>query len=49
MSLTANDLQDIRAIMREEMAPLVGRVQALENDVKEIYFMLRDNQVDSSV
>ena len=35
MSLTQDDLQQIRSIIREEIEPL-------ENDIKEIYFMLRD-------
>jgi hypothetical protein len=32
--------------MREEIAPLDGRVETLENDVKEIYFMVGDLQKD---
>lgn len=40
MSLDSDDLQNIRAIMREELKPLEGRVGALENDVKDIYFMI---------
>jgi len=41
MSLNFDDLQNIRAIMREElderMTPLEGKVEAMENDVKDIY------------
>ena len=80
MSLSADDLQDIRTVIREEVRPIIreevrpivreevraafdtdgrlivrdeidkrlspleGRVTALENDVKEIYFILRDMQ-----
>ncbi len=44
MTLTTTDLSEIRAIVREEVgsqvAPLAGRIEALENDVKEIYAML---------
>ncbi len=40
MSLTADDLQAIRSIVREEVKPLGDRIEALENDVREIYFML---------
>lgn len=39
MSLTHDDLQQIRLIIREE---ITDRVEPLENDIKEIYFMLRD-------
>lgn len=49
MSLTVTDLHDIRSIMREEMTPLVGRVEALENDIKEIYYMLRDIQESPTI
>ena len=49
MSLTAADFQEIRAIMREELMPLDGRVVAIENDVKEIYFMIAKMQRGLSV
>lgn len=43
MSLTANDLQEIRTIVRDEVSrqiePLNGEIQALRNDIKEIYRM----------
>ena len=48
MSLTATDLHDMRIIIQEELKvhidPLSGRIEALENDVKEIYYMLLDSQ-----
>ncbi len=44
MSLTATDLQAIRTIVREEVAPLENKVITLENDVKEIYHMLAKMQ-----
>ncbi|OGL34870.1 hypothetical protein A3F65_04120 [Candidatus Saccharibacteria bacterium RIFCSPHIGHO2_12_FULL_47_16b] len=47
MSLTATDLSEIRSIMREELKPLEGKLEAIENDVKEIYAMLK--QMKSSV
>lgn len=40
MSLTGTDLQAIRMIVREEQAELKGKVTAVENDVKEIYFIV---------
>jgi len=42
MSLTQSDLQEIRNIVHEAIAPLEGRLEALENDIKEIYQMLKD-------
>ncbi len=42
MGLSFDDLQNIRAIMREELNPLEDRVETLENDVKDIYFMISD-------
>ena len=47
MSLTATDLSEIRSIMREELKPLEGKLEAIENDVKKIYAMLK--QMKSSV
>lgn len=47
MSLTAGDLLDIRSIIKEELEPVIGRLDALENDIKEIYDMLRDLQRDT--
>ncbi len=41
MSLTAEDLSQIRTIFREEIQTLDGRVEALENYIKEIYSMLK--------
>ena len=41
MSLSSEDLLQIRAIMREEMKleiePLKGEIAAIRNDIKEIY------------
>ena len=46
MSLTHEDLQQIRVVMREEIdrvfIPLEGEVKALREDVKEIYKMLEE-------
>lgn len=41
MSLTATDLGEIRTILREVLKPLEGKLEALENDVKEIYSILK--------
>ena len=40
MSLTANDLNEIRTIINEAMNPLQNELRALRNDIKEIYSML---------
>lgn len=50
MSLTAEDIYQIRQVVREEVehvveekvSPLRGDIKALSNDVKEIYAMLSD-------
>ncbi len=46
MSLSFDDFQNIRFIMREELderlTPLESQRRLLENDVKEIYFMISD-------
>ncbi|HWL44338.1 MAG TPA: hypothetical protein VNQ73_15460 [Ilumatobacter sp.] len=47
MSLTQEDLTQIRTIMRDEiesildrkLEPILGKLEAIENDVKEIYGM----------
>jgi hypothetical protein len=41
MSLTFDDLQQIRQVMKEEIAPLDNRLKGVEADVKEIYNMLK--------
>jgi predicted transcriptional regulator len=53
MGLTQNDLQEIRSIVQSVVAPveqkldvLSGKVEALENDVKEIYEMLAEMRRD---
>jgi len=40
MSLTSTDLADIRSILKEELEPIRGDLEALTNDVKEIYKMI---------
>ncbi len=42
MSLTSTDLADIRSILKEEFRPLQGELEALSNDIKEIYSMISD-------
>jgi peptidoglycan hydrolase CwlO-like protein len=48
MSLTASDLQEIRSIVEEvvqrTVQPLQSEIQALRNDIKEIYDMIADLQ-----
>ena len=40
MSLTSSDLQQIRNLFEEYLRPIEGRLEALENDVKDIYHMI---------
>lgn len=44
MSLSNTDLQEIRKIVQETVAPLKGDLEALGGDVKEIYNMIADLQ-----
>jgi len=37
MSLTTEDLTQIRSIFREETKPVQSEIEALHNDIKEIY------------
>ena len=47
MSLTSDDLQAIRKIVEETVSPIKGDLQALGNDIKEIYDMITDLQKGS--
>jgi hypothetical protein len=44
MSLTHDDLQAIRAIIEETINPVRGDIEALSNDVKDVYGMLAEPQ-----
>lgn len=44
MSLTQTDLQEIRIIVSEVVKPLKDEVEALRNDIKEIYDMIAELQ-----
>lgn len=44
MSLSYDDLQAIRTIVEETVNPLRGDIEALSNDVKDIYEMINDLQ-----
>jgi hypothetical protein len=44
MALTYNDLQEIRKIVEETVSPIKGDLEALSNDIKEIYGMIADLQ-----
>lgn len=44
MSLTAEDLQQIEAIFDRKLQPVMGELEALRNDIKEIYSMLAELQ-----
>ncbi len=48
MSLTYEDLQAIRTVVEDTVNPVVGNIEALSNDIKEIYEMLADIQKESS-
>lgn len=55
MSLTANDLNDIRNIVESALSkqsqdvimPIQSEIQALRNDIKEIYDMISELQKNS--
>jgi len=47
MSLTYEDLQAIRTIVEETVDPMKGELEALSNDVKDIYEMLAEIQKNS--
>ena len=44
MSLSYDDLQAIRKIVEETLDPIKGELEALGNDVKEIYDMIASIQ-----
>lgn len=49
MSLSNEDLQAIRQVVQEVITPLEGKLEALENDVKEIYSMISDLQKNPKI
>ncbi|HEY4964594.1 MAG TPA: hypothetical protein VIH90_07950 [Candidatus Saccharimonadales bacterium] len=42
MSLTSDDLRQIRSIVESAISPLQDEITALRSDIKEIYDMLFD-------
>ncbi|MBL8121802.1 hypothetical protein JNM87_03565 [Candidatus Saccharibacteria bacterium] len=44
MSLSYDDLQAIRKIVEETVEPLRGDLEALSNDIKDIYSMISELQ-----
>jgi hypothetical protein len=44
MSLTYDDLQEIRKVVEETVNPIKGELRALGNDIKEIYDMIASLQ-----
>lgn len=44
MALTYGDLQEIRKIVEETVNPIKGDLEAISNDIKEIYGMITDLQ-----
>jgi hypothetical protein len=47
MSLTQSDLQQIEAIFDRKLEPVLGKLETLENDIKEIYDVISDLQRSS--
>lgn len=37
MCLTITDLADIRNVLKEELKPIHGELEALRNDIKDMY------------
>ncbi len=48
MSLSYDDLQGIRKIVEETVNPIKGGLEALGNDIKEIYDMIANLQKTTS-
>lgn len=44
MSLSYDDLQAIRKIVEETVNPIRGDIEALSNDIKDIYVMIAELQ-----
>ena len=44
MSLTQSDLQKIEDVFDRKLDPVLGELEALKNDIKEIYNMLAELQ-----
>lgn len=42
MSLTQEDLQQIRSIVQDVMKPLENEIKAIRNDIKELYDMIAE-------
>jgi len=47
MSLSYDDLQAIRSIVEETVNPIRGDIEALSNDIKDIYEMITELQKKS--
>lgn len=47
MSLTKSDLQEIRSVVQDVVAPLQSEIHALRNDIKEIYDLISELQSTS--
>jgi hypothetical protein len=47
MSLTQSDLQHIEAIFDKKLEPILGKLETLENDIKDIYIMISELQHSS--
>lgn len=40
MSLTQDDLQQIRSVVQDALLPLENEIKAIRNDIKELYDMI---------
>lgn len=49
MSLTQSDLAQIESLLDKKLDPVLGKLEALENDVKEIYYMIAKLEKSESV
>lgn len=46
--MTTSDLQEIRSIVEQVVQPLNSEIQALRNDVKDIYDMISNYREESN-
>lgn len=44
MSLSSTDFQEIRQIVKEEIAPIFNELHTIRNDIKEIYDIIFELQ-----
>jgi Skp family chaperone for outer membrane proteins len=42
MALSSSDILEIRNVIKEELQPVIGKLEAIRNDIEEIYDTLAD-------